>query len=488
MSDTATTDDLNCDLCVIGAGSGGLSVAAGAAQMGADVVLIEQGEMGGDCLNTGCVPSKALLAAGHAALAAQRAGRFGIHVDGVTVDGPTVFRHVHDVIGAIAPHDSQERFESLGVTVVRAPARFAGPGTVEAGNTTVAAKYVVVATGSSPFVPPIEGLGDLNPLTNETVFALNDVPRHLLIIGGGPIGCEMAQAFRGLGADVTVLEMGRILPADDPDLAEVVRTRLLEDGVVLHEDARVIRAQGNADAPELVVRGAGGREHTVKGSHILVAAGRRANVLDLGLERAGVDFSPQGVEVDRRLRSVSNRRVLAVGDVAAVGGRPGPQFTHVAGYHAGVVIKNTLFKWPAKVHHERIPHVTYTDPELAQLGLNEAQARERFGDGVRVLTQEFRDNDRAHTEGTREGLLKAVIGKRGRILGCGIAGPHAGELIQPWVLALEQNLKIGALAGTVAPYPTLGEISKRAAGSYFAPALYSARTRAIVKLMLKVFS
>lgn len=480
--------DITCDICVIGAGSGGLSVAAGASQMGANVVLIEKGDMGGDCLNTGCVPSKALLAAAHAAQNAARAGRFGVKTGKVSANGKKVFAHVQSVIDAIAPNDSQERFEGLGVTVIRATAKFSGPNQVEAGDVSVKAKYFVVATGSHPFVPPIDGLSALNPLTNETVFGLGLIPEHLIIVGGGPIGCEMAQAFRGLGADVTVLEMGRILPMDDPDAVNVIRTRLLEDGVVLHEKARVVRAGGTPDAPEVVVEDEDGKEHVIKGSHVLVSAGRRANVMDLGLERAGADFSPVGVEVDKRLRSVSNRHLFAIGDVAAIGGKPGPQFTHVAGMHAGIVIRNALFKLPAKVKHDTVPHVTYTDPELAHVGMTEHRARDAYNDAVKVLTWDFAENDRAIAEANTEGLVKVVLGRRGKILGCTMAGPHAGELIQPWVLAMERGLKISAMASTVAPYPTLGEVSKRAAGSSFTASLYSDRTRAVVRFLLKWLS
>lgn len=486
MAEHTAPWELDCDLCVIGAGSGGLSVAAGAARMGARVVLIEKGEMGGDCLNAGCVPSKALLAAAHAAQGARRAGRFGIKTGKVSADAKKVFAHVRGVIDAIAPHDSQERFEGLGVTVIRAAAAFTAPDVVEAGEARVRAKYFVVATGSTPFVPAIDGLAALRPLTNETVFHLSVIPEHLIVIGGGPVGCEMAQAFRGLGAAVTLLEMERILPHDDRDAVEVVRTRLLEDGVVLHEGVRVVRAEGAPSAPRVVVEDVSGHEHGIDGSHILVAAGRRSNVLGLGLERAGVDFTPHGIEVDARLRAVSNRRIFAIGDVVAIGGKVGPQFTHVAGYHAGIVLKNALFKWPAKAKHTHMPRVTYTDPELAHVGLTENRARDAYPDAVRVLKAEFSDNDRARTEGEREGLIKVVVGRRGKILGCTIAGPRAGELIGPWVLAMERGLKIGALASTVAPYPTLSEVSKRAAGSYFTPSLYSDRMRAIVRLLLKI--
>lgn len=480
------TSELTCDLCVIGAGSGGLSVAAGAAQMGAKVVLIEKGAMGGDCLNTGCVPSKALLAASHAAQNARRAARFGVKTGKVSIDAKKVFAHVQGVIDAIAPNDAQERFERLGVQVLRAAATFTGPDRIQAGDVGVRAKYFVVATGSHPTMPPIDGLAALQPLTHETIFSVGEIPTHLIVIGGGPIGCELAQAFRGLGAEVTLLEMDRILPADDGDAVQGVRTRLLEDGVVLHECCGVVRAGGTPDAPQVTVCDADGIEHIVQGSHILVATGRQANVVGLGLERAGLDFSPQGIEVDERLRAVSNRRIFAVGDVAAISGKAGPRFTHVAAMHAGVVLKNVLFKWPAKAKHAFVPHVTYTNPELAHVGLIENRARDAYSDRVRVVRWEFRDNDRALTEGETEGLIKVVLGPRGKILGCTIVGPRAGELIAPWVLAMEKGLKIGAMASLVVPYPTLSEVSKRAAGAAFTPSLYSDRTRKLVEFLLKL--
>lgn len=474
-------DILSCDLCIIGAGSGGLSVAAGAAQMGAKVVLVEKNKMGGDCLNTGCVPSKALLAAAHAAQNARTVQRFGIGVGAVSVDGRQVFAHVQSVISGIAPHDSVERFESLGVTVVQAEGRFVGPDTVVAGGQTIRAKRFVIATGSRAFVPPIDGLDSFPVLTTENVFDLTEIPTHLIVIGGGPIGCELAQAFRRLGAEVTLLELFTILPKDDPELVQVVRARLLADGVVIHEGVKVVRAQGRDGAPEIVCEDQDGRPHIVSGSHILVAAGRRANVLGLGLEHAGVDFSAQGIDVDQRLRT-ANKKIFAIGDVIG-----GLQFTHVAGYHASIVIRNALFKLPASVKLDPVPWVTYSDPELAQAGLTEAQARQKFGAGIKVLKATFAENDRARTEAETDGLIKVITTAKGKILGVGIVGPHAGELIQTWVLALEQGLKIGAMASTIAPYPSLGEISKRAAGSYYTASLFSERTRKIVRFLLKYF-
>jgi len=475
------SDETVFDLCVIGAGSGGLSVAAGAAQMGANVVLIEKAKMGGDCLNTGCVPSKALLAAGHAAQNARRADRFGIKTGKVSADGKKVFQHVHHVIAQIAPNDSVERFEGLGVKVIQGEAHFVGPDTVEAAGETVVARKFVIATGSSAFVPPIDGLDELDVLTNENVFDRDEIPKHLIVIGGGPIGCELAQAFRHLGAEVTILEMFKIMPKDDPELVRVVQERLLEDGVMIHEDVKVVRAGGTAEAPEVVAIDEDGREHLIQGSHVLVAAGRRPNVMGLGLEHAGVDFTPKGIEVDKRLRT-SNKRIFAIGDVIG-----GYQFTHVAGYHAGIVISNALFKWPQKAKLDHVPWVTYTDPELAQAGLTETQAREKFGDTIKVLKWSFAENDRAQAERETEGLIKVVTTTKGIILGAGIAGPRAGELIAPWVLAMEQGLKIGAMASTIAPYPTLGEISKRAAGSYYTAFLYGPRTRKLVRILLKYF-
>jgi pyruvate/2-oxoglutarate dehydrogenase complex dihydrolipoamide dehydrogenase (E3) component len=466
------------DLCVIGAGSGGLSVAAGASQMGASVVLIEEAKMGGDCLNYGCVPSKALLAAGRAARAVREARRFGVLADGHGVDARRVFGRVRDVIAAIAPHDSVERFEGLGVTVIKARARFVGEREVEAADARVRARRFVIATGSRPFVPPIPGLADVPYDTNETVFDADRIPEHLVVIGGGPIGVEMAQAHRDLGARVTVLELLTVLPNDDPELAGVVKTQLLKDGIDIREGVNIVRVETGADGIACVL-GGDGAERRVVGSRLLVAAGRRAAVGDMGLEAAGVAYSAKGIEVDSRLRT-SNRRVFAVGDAAG-----GHQFTHLAGYHAGVVIKNALFRIPARADVRCLPWVTYTRPELAQVGLTEARAREE-DPNLRVLRWPFHDNDRAQTDGAVDGLVKATATKKGRILGCGIVGAHAGELIQTWALAMSRKLGIGALAAFIAPYPTFGEASKRAAGSFYAPTLFGERTRKLVRLLARL--
>ncbi|MBI1869163.1 MAG: FAD-dependent oxidoreductase [Methylocystis sp.] len=464
---------IEADICVIGAGSAGLSIAAGAAQMGARTVLIEADKMGGDCLNAGCVPSKSLLAAAKAAHALRSAAAFGVRGGAPQIDFRAVHDHVHGVIAAIAPHDSEERFRSLGCTVLRERARFLDERTVAAGDARVKARRFVVATGSRAAVPPIPGLDGLAFLTNETLFELTELPRHLLVIGAGPIGCEMAQAFRRLGAEVSVIDMGPMLPKDDAEAAAVVRQALQADGVTLLENAGIARAEQDEAGAALVLAD-GGR---LAGSHLLVAAGRAANVEGLDLDKAGVRFNRKGVEVDARLRT-SNPRIFAAGDVAG-----GPQFTHWAGHHAGIVLRNALFRLPAKVDARALPWVTFTDPELAQVGLTEAEARARHGERVRVLRADFADNDRARAERNAQGFLKAIVDKRGRILGATIVGPQAGELIPTWGLALSGGLRIGALAGMIAPYPTLGEINKRAAGSFYAPTLFGSRTRWLVRLL-----
>jgi pyruvate/2-oxoglutarate dehydrogenase complex dihydrolipoamide dehydrogenase (E3) component len=463
------------DLCVIGAGSAGLSVAAGAVQMGASVVLIEAHRMGGDCLNYGCVPSKSLIAAAAAAEAMRCGERFGIRPAAPEVDFQAVHGHVHGVIAGIAPHDSVERFEGLGVRVIRERARFTGPGELVAGGQIVRARRFVIATGSRPAVPSVPGLADLPHLTNETVFELTERPQHLLVMGGGPIGCELAQAFRRLGSEATLVDLGPILPKDDPELVAVVRQRLVAEGVILHERVRVVAVE---PGPALVIEADGARQR-LEGSHLLVATGRRPNVEDLGLDAAGIACDHKGIKTDKRLRT-TNARVFAIGDAAG-----GLQFTHVASYHAGVVIKNALFRLPARATTAAIPWVTYTDPELAAVGLSEAEARDQ-GLAHEVLRWPFAENDRARAERATKGLIKVVASRRGKVLGATIVGAHAGELILPWVLALERRLPLSAMAGVVAPYPTLSEVSKRAAGSFFTPRLFSERTRWLVRLLAKL--
>ncbi len=472
------TETVRVDIAVVGGGSGGLSAAAGAAQMGASVLLFEKGRMGGDCLNYGCVPSKATIAAAHAASAFRNAGRFGIAPEAPRVDPAALRRHVQGVIAAIAPHDSVERFEGLGVRVVEAPARFVGRRLLEGGGVRVRARWIVLATGSKPVVPPVPGLDRLPFLTNETIFDLEETPAHLLVLGGGPVGIELAQAHRRLGAEVTVVQRGPILPRDDGEAAALIRARLIREGVRLCEHAEVAEASGRPGAVTLHFR-AEGRQEAAGGTHLLVAAGRRPDLEGLDLDAGGIAWTPAGVAVDGRLRT-TDKRVLAVGDAAG-----GLRFTHVAGYHAGIAIRNALFRLPARADTTAAPWVTYTDPELAHVGMTEARAKEVHGGKARVLRHGFADNDRAQAERDTEGFVKAMVGPGGRVLGATIVGPHAGELIQPWVLAVSRKLRIGALAGMIAPYPTLGEASKRAAGSYYTDTLFSPRTRRLVRFLMR---
>jgi len=469
------TEMLNVDICVIGAGSAGLSVAAGAAQMGASTVLIEKHKMGGDCLNTGCVPSKALLAAAHAAHAMKQAADFGVHAGDPRVESSEVYDHIRNTIATIEPNDSIERFEGLGVQVIQGEGRFAGPNKVVAGDTAITARRVVIATGSRAFVPPIPGLDSVAYHTNETIFDATRLPEHLVIIGGGPIGIELAQAHQHLGSKVTVLELFSVMPKDDPELVAVVRHQLETDGVNVIEGVKINAVEATASGIRVNLE-RNGETRTIDGSDLLIAAGRVANVDGLELEKAGIRYSSKGIDVDPRLRT-SNKKTFAIGDVAG-----GFQFTHVAGYHAGIVIKNALFRLPAKADHSTVPWVTFTTPELAQIGLTEEQARKAHGE-IRILRWPFHENDRAQAERKTDGLIKVITTPKGEILGCGIVGPAAGELIQTWVLAMTQNLKIGDVAQMIAPYPTLGEISKRAAGSFYTPSLFSERTRKIVRFL-----
>lgn len=468
-------ESLNPDLCIVGAGSAGLSLAAAAAQLGLEVVLVEAGRMGGDCLNVGCVPSKALIAAARTAQTMREAARFGISVVEPEVNFPAVMAHVRDVIAQIAPHDSVERFEALGVRVIRATGRFTGPDALEAGGIRIRARRFVLATGSRPALPPVPGLAEAAPLTNETLFELDELPRHLLVLGGGPIGCEMAQAFRRLGAAVTVLDQGPILPREDPELVQILRDRLVAEGITLHERVKVTGAgPGTRLAFEQ-----DGTAQAVEGSHLLVATGRKVVVDGLGLEAAGVAFGPQGIRVDDRLRT-SNRRVWAIGDCTG-----GPQFTHMAGHHAAVVVRNALFRLPARVERRAVPRVTYTDPELAQVGLSAGDEAAR-GPGVEIVRLPLAENDRARAERRLDGMVKLVVGRRGRVLGASILGAHAGELLLPWVIAVRDGLPLSRIAATIAPYPTLAETARQAAGKYFAPRLFAPRTRAIVRFLSRL--
>ena len=464
------------DLCVLGGGSGGLSAASGAVQMGARVVLLEGGKMGGDCLNYGCVPSKSLLAAGKHAHALGSGGEFGIAPAQPDIDFARVNDHVHDVIAGIAPHDRVERFEGLGVRVISEYGRFASPRTVVAGETEIRARRFVIATGSSAVVPPIPGLQDVSYLTNETIFSLREAPEHLIIIGAGPIGMELAQAHARLGSRVTVIEGLRALGRSHPEHAKLVVEAVRAEGVAIHEGVSVTGVTAADGAVSVTTDGEG----TISGSHLLVAVGRRPNIDRLDLDRAGISYERGGIRVNRGLRT-SNRRVYAIGDVIG-----GAQFTHVAGYHAGIVVQSAVLGLPAKVRDGIIPSVTYTDPEIAEVGLNEEMARARYGDRLDIVNTEFAGNDRARAERVTGGALCVYVVK-GRPVGAAMVGPHAGDVIQIWSLAIAAGIKLSKVAGMIAPYPTLGEINKRAAGAFFGERLFASKAlKRIVRLVQKL--
>lgn len=474
----ASSTSLSVDFCIIGAGSGGLSVAAAAAAFGQRVVLIEKHKMGGDCLNYGCVPSKALLSAGKRAHAIQTSAPFGITSQQPVIDYRAVHKHVHEVIGAIAPNDSVERFTGLGVQVITAAARFVDEKTVAAGDFRVTARWFVIATGSSPSAPPISGLSDVPYFTNETIFDNAQLLPHLVVIGGGPIGLEMAQAHRRLGSKVTVIEAAKALGRDDPEMAIIVLQRLRAEGVEIIEDAKVTSvARTAAGISATTLRE--GATRVIDATHLLVAAGRRPNISELGLEAAGISVDKKGITVNPGLVT-SNRRVFAIGDVAG-----GPQFTHIANDDAGIVIRRALFRLPAKTTGRAVPWVTFTEPELANAGLSEADARTKFGK-INVLRWPYHENDRAQAERETIGHVKVITDKGGRILGASIVGAHAGELIQMWSLALSQRLKIKAMTSWISPYPTLSEINKRAAFRYYATAAGNPFVRKIIALLTKL--
>lgn len=474
---------IKADIVIIGAGSGGLSLAAGAAQMGAHVVLFEGGAMGGDCLNTGCVPSKALLAVAKAAHNAKGKAHFGIHTADTKIDFAAAKDYVDTVIGTIAPHDSVARFTSLGVTVISEFARFKTAHIVVSDSYEVSAKYIVIATGSTASVPPISGLESVPYYTNETIFAARDKPNHLVIIGGGPIGIEMAQAHCRLGVKVTIIEALTVMARDDHELVSILKNQLINEGVTIIEGAGVTKINQTTDSTaqndeNINVQLADGQ--ILHASHLLVAVGRRPALDRLDLDAAGIQYNRAGIITDKRLRSNKNH-IFAIGDVA---GRQ--QFTHIAGYHAGIVIRNILFKLPAKIDDKAIPWVTYCDPELAHVGLTIEDAHDKYGaDHIRVLSTPLSGNDRAIAESRTEGMIKVITHKKGHILGASILAPSAGEMILAWAVAITAGQKIGTMASVIAPYPTYGDASKRAAGSFFTDKLFSPRMRRIVQFLMK---
>ncbi|CAM2891552.1 dihydrolipoyl dehydrogenase family protein [Legionella worsleiensis] len=467
---------INCDLAIIGAGAGGLSLAAGAAQLGLKVVLIEQGEMGGDCLNYGCVPSKSLLAAAKAHWHTYHNDVLGISTPQKPVDFAQVMRHVKQVIATIAVHDSSQRFEGMGVKVIHANASFIDGQTVKAGSTEIKAKRFVIATGSSAAIPPLPGLHTVHYLTNETVFNLDHLPKQLLIIGGGPIGCELAQAFAMLGSQVTLIERDRILNHDDPDAVDQVRLSLMQLGVTFYEQTDILRIDCNEPNQISIQCNKNTDALVISGTHLLVATGRKPNIEQLNCECAGIQFNPKGILVDKRLRT-SNKKIFAIGDVTGMF-----QFTHIANYHAGIVLQNIAFKLPVKIKDNAIPWVTYTTPELAYAGKSESVCS-ALGINYEVLKADYSCNDRAQTMQQTKGFIKVIVTPKGHILGVTIVGQQAGELLLPWVIAIREGKTLRTFTDTIVAYPTLSELSKRVASQFYTPKLFSRKVKKLVKFL-----
>lgn len=440
------------DLVIIGGGSAGLVAASAGAQINARVALIEKDKLGGDCLHYGCVPSKSLIHAAQIAYNVKTASRFGIYTDAPTIKLDEAMGHVQEVVETIQEHDSTERFEKLGVEVIYGMGQFVDDKTFEVNGRQLKSRAFLVATGSRPTVPPVQGLKEAGFLTNEQVFNVKDRPDALAVIGAGPIGCELGQSFSRLGSEVTLLaSRDVIMPKEDPEAAAVVQKQLVSEGLRIMTNTRAERVDLVNGRKQIT---AGGETITV--DEILIATGRTPNVGSLNLEAAGVDYDKKGIKVDAKLRT-SNKRIYAAGDVIG-----GYQFTHVAGYEAGVAMQNALIMPTKKADYRVIPWATFTEPELARVGLTENQARDRYGDDVFVLKQGFDGVDRALAESAGYGFAKFITKKDGELLGAHIVGPHAGELIHEAVITMSQKLKVSAMQ-CIHVYPTLSEISPKTA-------------------------
>lgn len=461
-------EQIKADLAIIGAGSAGLVTSAGAAMLGRKVVLFEPGPMGGDCLNFGCVPSKAILTAAHKAHEVRQAHRWGVNAGEPTIDFAKVRETIRQAITTIEPNDSQERFEGLGVKVIRERAWFADERTLQSDSYSVTAKRMVIATGARARIPGISGIEQTPYLTNETIWDLETLPEHLIIMGAGPIGMEMGQAFARLGSKVTILEAGAALARLEPDHADLAVESLKADGVRLMVGARAQAVAPTGDG--VSVKTSLGEE--IIGSHLLIAIGRAPNVEGLELERAGIETDAGGVVCDDKLRT-ANKRVYAAGDIAGKGA-----LTHLAGWHGSVIVRNLYFGVPTKQSSNPIPQAVYTDPPLASVGLTEAEAREQHGDKIQIARWSFEENDRAIAEHDTRGGVKIIVGKGGKLLGVHVAGARADDLVQIAQAVMVKGGTIRDLTSPVSPYPTRGEIFKRAAGKYYEPTVFGPLAKA----------
>jgi len=468
------------DIGIIGGGAAGLTVASGAAQLGAKTLLVEkENALGGDCLHFGCVPSKTLIKTAHIYHSMKNAPDYGLpRVDVPPVDFREISGRIKSVISTIQKHDSEERFCGLGAKVEFGGPIFKDEHAIGLNGKTYTAKSWVISSGSSPAVPPIPGLNSTPFITNREIFYLDVLPKSMIVLGGGPIGIEMAQAFCRLGTKVYVINRSsQILGKEDKDMADVVLNVMHSEGVTFHLNTAIDQIRDTGSDKEVVITNSENKTESVMAETLLVALGREPNTGSMGLEDIGVEYDRRGIKVDDRLRT-SHKHIYAAGDVIG-----GYQFTHAAGYEGGIVVSNAIFHIPRKADYTFLPWCTYTDPEFASIGMNEKSAREA-GIEYTVWTEAFKDNDRSLAEGEKIGKIKMILNEKEKPIGVQILGPHAGELINEWVAALNGKVKLSALAAAVHPYPTLGEINKRVTGSFFSPKIFSDK----VKKGLKLFS
>ncbi len=446
--------EYNYQVIVIGAGSAGLVVASGCSALGAKVALIEKNKTGGDCLNTGCVPSKTFLKSAHLAGNIRNSQNYGLKTVLNDVDIKEVMARVKSVIKEIEPNDSKERYEKMGVKVILGEGKLINNHTVKIGEDMITGKYIVIASGSEPMVPPIPGLKEVPYLTNKNIFNLEKLPKHLIVLGGGPIGLELGQGFRYLGSEVSVVDMLPLLfPKDDPEVSPLMEKRLKSEGINLFLSSKIVEVRSNANGIIVIIEKVGNRKE-IKGDNLLVSLGRSPISKGIGLEKSGVKLDKKGyIQVNDTLQT-SVRNIYACGDVV------GPyQFTHMAGYQGSIVVRNVIFPFKSKVDYSIVPWTTYTNPEVAHVGYTEPWARSLgiYNDSVIINLEEI---DRARTEGEKTGFLKLILNDKKIVIGATIVGEKAGEMISIATLAIKKKLKATAFSNLIFSYPTESEIFK----------------------------
>ena len=470
------------DIGVIGGGAGGLTVTAGAAQLGAKTLLVEkENELGGDCLHFGCVPSKTLIKSAHVYHLIKNSRKFGLpSMDLPPVDFREISKRIRSVIATIQHHDSKERFCKLGARVEFGQPTFADEHSIRLNGNTFSAKTWVIATGSSPVAPPIKGLDQTPHITNKEIFYLDRLPESMIVLGGGPIGSEMSQAFCRLGTRVSVVDMApQILVNEDPDMADLVRDVLSSEGVEFYLNSAIEEVNDLGSEKEVKIKTKEGNVLSLKAETVLLSLGRGPNTNGLGLEDIGVEYNRRGIKVDNRLRT-NHKHIYAAGDING-----GFQFTHAAGYEGGIVLSNAIFHLPRKVDYTFMPWCTYTDPPLGSIGMNEKSAK-AAGINYTVWTEEFKDNDRSLAEGESIGRIKMILNEKEKPIGVQILGPHAGDLLAEWVAVLNGKVKLSTLAAAVHPYPTIGEINKKVAGTFFSPKIFSKKIQKGLKFFFQL--